>query len=595
MTNISNKASVVLEKIELSREESHHIYNELPLYKKRFDLVMSFHPPGVAAVKDESGAYHINIEGMALYEKRFLKTFGFYDGNAAVVDESGWYHIDINSNPIYNERHEWVGNFQEGKCPVRDKNGDYFHIKKDGTQAYDKKYNYVGDFKYGIAVVYSGDGSAWHIDKSGKLLHDNKFIELGVFHKGYATAKDNRGAFHINKNGAQLYKERYGWVEPFYNGFALACKQNGEKLIINQKGALVHQIYDQKSSNIQYFLRSHLMGMLVGYWKTQIIRSFVELEILDIIKTGKNTFDNILKASQLPAPSLKMIIQALKIWNFIEERDNLYKLKYLGDLLTEDHPKSLKYAALMWGGEHYQTMAKLTDALKDYKPQFQEIFGQSIFDYFNAYEEKGEIFNKAMKAYSLDYDNLIKAYDFSSTKVIMDVGGGTGRLLIKILNQNDYIEKGILLEMPAVIENAQRLIENKPIYIKERFKFISGDFFEEILSNADTIIMSRVLHDWNDFYAVKILKNIHNALEKDGKLLIFEMIVPENLEYDIGVTLNFNLLVNVGGKERTYQEFESILRKTGFKINSIKSNKGIISMIIAEKINKKQKMELINN
>jgi len=240
-------------------------------------------------------------------------------------------------------------------------------------------------------------------------------------------------------------------------------------------------------------------------------------------------------------------------------------------------------------------MVKLTEALKDYKPQFQEIFGQSIFDYLNAYEEKGEIFNKAMKAYSLDYDNLIKTYDFSSTKVIMDVGGGTGHLLIKILNQNDYIKKGILLEMPTVIENAQRLIENKPISIKERFKFISGDFFEEILSKADTIIMSRVLHDWNDFYAVKILKNVHNALKKDGKLLIFEMIVPENPEYDIGVTLNFNLLVNVGGKERTYQEFESILRETGFKINSIKSNKGIISMIIAEKINKKLKMELINN
>ena len=348
MTSILDKSKIILEKIELSRDETHHIYNGNPLYEDVFTSVMSFHSPGIAAVKDKTGAYHIDLEGKPIYQQRFIKTFGFYIGIAAVVDESGWFHINAKGKPQYNGIYDWVGNFQEEVCPVRNKNGFYFHIKKDGSLLYDKNYKYTGDFKYGIAVVYDNNGYAQYIDKSGTLLHQKRFNELGVFHKGFATAKDNRGAFHLNKKGDQLYKDRYRWVEPFYNGYAFVCKKNEEKLIIDEQGQIIQEIVNQDSPIIQYQLKNHLMGELVGYWKTQIIHSIVELEILDKIKSGKNTFSRLLKASQLPTSSLKMIIQVIKIWDFIDEKNGEYFLNYLGNLLTEDHSQSLKYAALMW-------------------------------------------------------------------------------------------------------------------------------------------------------------------------------------------------------------------------------------------------------
>ncbi len=584
MINIFNKSDINLEKIELSSDETHHIYNGRNLYEKTFTSVMSFHSPGIAAVKDEFGAYHIDLNGNSIYQQRFIKTFGFYGGIAAVVDESGWFHINTNGEPQYKERYEWVGNFQEELCPVRNKNGCYSHIKKNGSLLYDKNYKYVGDFKYGVAVVYDYNGYAQHIDKSGALLHQKSFNELGVFHKGYATAKDNQGAFHINKSGEQLYEDRYKWVEPFYNGSAFVCKKNDEKLIIDEQGRITQEIINQDSPLIQYQLKKHLMGELVGYWKTQIIHSIVELEILDKIKSGKNTFTSLLEASQLPTPSLKMIIQVIKIWDFIEEKNGEYYLNYLGDILTEDHSKSLKYAALMWGEEHYQNMTYLTESLKDYQSKFQETFGLSIFEYFNYHKEKGRIFNNAMKAYSFDYEDLINLYDFSDTKIIMDVGGGSGSLLEKILSQNSQIKKGILFELSSTIENAKKTNFKK--LIREKIEFISGNFFNELAIRADTIIISRILHDRDDGKCTKILTNIHRALEENGKLIILEIVVPDNPKYDIGVTLNFNLLVNVGGKEKNILEFETLLQKVGFKIISLKNGKRVISLIIAQKITK---------
>ena len=159
----------------------------------------------------------------------------------------------------------------------------------------------------------------------------------------------------------------------------------------------------------------------------------------------------------------------------------------------------------------------------------------------------GHISGIHIKAYKriLEYlyieDKEIKTYDFSNTKIILDIGGGTGSLLDKILTENKHIEKGVLFELPSVIENAQKFIINKPTI--NRFQFISGNFFEEIPIKADTIIISRILHDWDDIKACMILKNAYNALTPNGKLLILETIVPANPKHDIGITLNFNLIM----------------------------------------------------
>ncbi len=240
-----------LSDISLSFDETYHVYNGLPLYAKRFKKVMSFHPPGIAAVEDDEGAYHINLSGEPIYSQRYLRTYGFYEGIATVVDNKGYFHIDVNGKSIHNYRFAWAGNFQEGRCVVRNFEGQYFHIRRDGTPAYSETYRYVGDFKYGIAVAYTNE-YAIHIDKNGKKIHNKKFEELGVFHKGFAIAKDENGYFHVDKNGRMLYTERFAWVENFYNDFAFAKTKSGKLVIINTDGAIVHKIsQDSKLENIK--------------------------------------------------------------------------------------------------------------------------------------------------------------------------------------------------------------------------------------------------------------------------------------------------------------------------------------------------------
>lgn len=225
--------------IKVSEENDSFIYENKPLFEKKYHEVLKFHSPGVAPIKDERGWYHIDTEGKEVYNEKYDRVFGFYYNRASVVQKGKWFHINEKGERIYKNRYAWTGNYQENLCSVRDFNNQYFHIDSDGNEAYETKYKFVGDFKDGYACVKLQNGLYKHIDKNGAYLNEKEFLDLGVFHKNHATAKDIVGWHHVDKKGIELYKERYAIIEPFYNGFSVVDNFDNSKQIINEKGETV--------------------------------------------------------------------------------------------------------------------------------------------------------------------------------------------------------------------------------------------------------------------------------------------------------------------------------------------------------------------
>lgn len=233
-----------LRDITIAADGTHHLYQGKPLYSHRFCRVLKFHSPGLAPVEDESGAFHISINGEPAYEERFQQTFGYYFNRAAVILWEGWSHIDPNGNLVYQQRYIWVGNYQDRYCTVREQNGYYFHIDLQGNRPYSENYLYSGDFHDGVAVVRLLNGFCTHIDFNGKYIHGKMFLDLDVYHKGYARARQEDGWFHINLEGKPTCNERFLMIEPFYNGQALVHRFNGEIGIIDEQGIWIHSIIE---------------------------------------------------------------------------------------------------------------------------------------------------------------------------------------------------------------------------------------------------------------------------------------------------------------------------------------------------------------
>jgi hypothetical protein len=228
--------------IKTSADNTHFLFEGVPIFGTHFIEVLKFHSPGLAPVRDETGSYHIDCMGKPLYKDRYSRTFGYYFNRAAVVLDEKWVHLNEKGHRAYMDAYSWTGNFQENLCPVRNGSDQYFHIDLNGKMVYATRFIYAGDFKDGIACVKTENGLFRHIDRIGDFINKKAFLELGVFHKNFATAKDFDGWHHIDRKGNELYKERYAAVEPFYNGFALVTGLDNKKSIINEQGALILSI-----------------------------------------------------------------------------------------------------------------------------------------------------------------------------------------------------------------------------------------------------------------------------------------------------------------------------------------------------------------
>jgi hypothetical protein len=241
---------------------THHLQASAAAYEARFDEVLKFHPPGLAPVRRDGRAWHVDMFGQPAYERRFWRTFGYYEGLAAVIADDGWHHIDSSGADAYSQRYDWCGNFQGGRCPVREREGEYLHVTCSGQPAYAERWRYAGDFRDGIGVVQASDGRSTHIDIDGRPLHGRWFVDLDVFHKGFARARDERGWVHVDRHGEPVYSRRFAAIEPFYNGQARVERFDGGLEAIDESG---HQAVELRATSPgPSFVGGRLRGWPIG-------------------------------------------------------------------------------------------------------------------------------------------------------------------------------------------------------------------------------------------------------------------------------------------------------------------------------------------
>ena len=94
---------------------------------------------------------------------------------------------------------------------------------------------------------------------------------------------------------------------------------------------------------------------------------------------------------------------------------------------------------------------------------------------------------------------------------------------------------------------------------------MAGDFFSEVPQGGDVYVVSNILHDWDDAQSARILSTCRRAMEPGARLLIVEVVLPEQKPHFDLVILDLEMMVLTGGRERTEAEFAALLSQTGFR------------------------------
>jgi hypothetical protein len=136
-------------------------------------------------------------------------------------------------------------------------------------------------------------------------------------------------------------------------------------------------------------------------------------------------------------------------------------------------------------------------------------------------------------------------------------------LLGTILKANPHL-KGILFDLPEVIERARDSQYLTTEISSGRCQLIPGNFFETVPDGADAYLMKHIIHDWNNDECIKILNNCYKAMAENGKLLLIEHVVPPGNEPGLAKIVDIVMLVLLTGFERTETEFNTLLQTAGF-------------------------------
>jgi predicted transcriptional regulator len=328
---------------------------------------------------------------------------------------------------------------------------------------------------------------------------------------------------------------------------------------------------------------AQLMQILGGCFQSQAVYVAAKLGIADLLKAQPLPVAELARKTGTHERALYRLLRCLASLGVFRETDaKVFELNPPAELLISDHPGSMRNAAIFMGEPwHWSVYSDMLYSVTTGKVAWEKVHGQEVFPYFQEHPEEYEIFNRAMTSFSTNtLPAIVEAYDFTGVKKLADIAGGHGMLLAGFLKANHEL-KGLLFDLPQVIEGAPALLEKEGV--ADRVELKAGDFFESVPAGADAYMMKFIIHDWDDDRARKILKNIHQVLPADGRLLLVEMVVPSGNEPHFSKIQDLEMLVSPGGVERTSDEYRDLLAPAGFQLTRIIPTKSPLSIVEAFK------------
>ena len=327
---------------------------------------------------------------------------------------------------------------------------------------------------------------------------------------------------------------------------------------------------------------ARLRDMIMGFRVTQMLHVAASLNLPGHLIDGPQSAEDIAARVGADSTSLHRLMRALTSLGILAEAGGgRFGVTALGRLLAPDVPNSLGGLARLYGEEWlWMAYGRMLHSVRTGETAFGQVHGMSLFEFLDTHPDAAAQFQAAMNAYSrLEVSAILEAYTFPESATVIDIGGGQGTLLAALLTAHPSMT-GVLFDQPAVVENAGRVFADARV--SSRATIVGGDFFSELPSRGDLYLLKSVLHNWPDGDAERILQCCRRAMSPRARLLIAERILPLGNAPSEAKLFDVNMLVILGGKERTENEYQELLGRAGFSLERVITTNSPLSLIEAQ-------------
>lgn len=323
------------------------------------------------------------------------------------------------------------------------------------------------------------------------------------------------------------------------------------------------------------YFRKRMLGVLCATWTAQACSVLAALGLADLIAAGTHGSAELAAAADLDQVALHRLLCALADAGVLRQTAaDRFELSPTGEYLRSDIPGSVHGTAMLYGAQVYRSFDGLLDTVRTGKPAFTERYGQSFYDYLGEHPDLAANFNAAMSAAPEPAPPAADLFDAAST--VVDLGGGDGGLLAQVLGERPE-QRGVLVELPEAAARARRRLTEAGVL--DRVRIDAGSFFDHVPSDGDLYVLRRVLHNWNDENARRVLTRVRAAMPADARLLVLEELLstdPDASSASAGAwaaprgrIVDLLMLVLMEGRDRTAEEYTALLADSGFTVKSV--------------------------
>ncbi|GAB2579528.1 methyltransferase [Streptomyces capparidis] len=321
-----------------------------------------------------------------------------------------------------------------------------------------------------------------------------------------------------------------------------------------------------------------VVRLVFGSMAAQTLRAAVRLRVVELIGDGRRGAAEVAAAAGAePQPMTRLLRALTGLGLLAEDTPGSFSVTGAGALLDPRRPDSLtSFVRVFTDPVVVRAWEHLDDSVRTGGIAFDTVFGTDFFSHLAEHPELSADFNAAMsQAAGETAAALPHAFDFGRFTAVTDIGGGDGTVLAGVLDAHPGLT-GVVYDTAEGLAQAPETLRRHEL--AERCSLIAGDFFRSVPAGSDLHLIKSVLHDWTDDQAVTILRHCREALAPGGRVLIVEPVLPEVVDTgaeahaaDDGITYlsDLNMLVNVGGRERTRGDFEEVCHRAGLVLTSV--------------------------
>ena len=302
-----------------------------------------------------------------------------------------------------------------------------------------------------------------------------------------------------------------------------------------------------------------------------------EIGLFERLALGPCTLDDLATSLGVPRRTVRILADAMVALGLVKRDGDRYcneavAQKYLSGLTADDLRPLLRTGNRI----SYPAWLQLEEAVRN---------GAAPARLRGFTEEEQRIFSQGVEAFTGGPARaLARTHPFGDHQRILDVGGGTGSLLLAILGEHPHL-RATVFELPGAAAVARARLADEPK--GSAIEVVAGDFLAEPLPTGyDVVLLANVVHLLSPEQNHVLLLRARAAVAAGARALLVDFWTDPTHTQPLTAALMAGEFLMMTGEGEAYSEHEvrTWLTASGWRPLEHRPLTGAASLLVAEAV-----------